>query len=61
MSVNTTASDSLEKAKEHIQAATEALAAIVVHDCYGTEDYTEETRDQFKAMFITLLDLKSKF
>ena len=60
MSVNTDASNNISEAKEHIQAATEALAAIVIYGCYGSDDYEEEYRERLRTVLMVLSELRDK-
>ncbi len=57
MSVNTTADEKLAAAKEHIHAAMNDLAAIVVEKCHGHDEYSQETYGNLRQAFLTLFEL----
>lgn len=61
MSVQTTADDHLDSAREHIASALEDLSEIIVKECWGHDDFNEEWRKKIHQTFQDLLKMKKRF
>jgi len=58
MSVNTTADDRVEKAKEHIEEAVKELSEIIVDKCYGSDEFSVEYTSTLICTFNKLVRMR---
>jgi hypothetical protein len=60
MGVTTTADERLESAKDHLRAAGIDLAAIVIDECWGYDDYSPDYKIAIRQALNTVMELKGK-
>jgi hypothetical protein len=60
MGVVTTADERLDSAKEHLKAAGMDLAAIVIDECWGYDDYKLDYQIAMRDALNTVIQLKGK-
>jgi hypothetical protein len=60
MSVTTTADERLSSAQEHLRAAGTDLAAIVIDECWGYDDYTLDYKTAIRQALNNIIELKGK-
>lgn len=60
MGVRTTADEKLDSASDHIKDAIRDLSAIVIEECWGHDEYSEEYKDTIHEVLQELLALKKK-
>ena len=60
MGVRTTADEKLDMANEHLRAAGADLAAVVIDECWGHDNYTLDYRTTIREALNTTLELKGK-
>lgn len=58
MSVNTEAEEQLDKARASVDQAIDSLAAIVVHECVGSESYSASFRRDMRDSLNRLMDIR---
>lgn len=59
MGFKTTADEKLDKAKENIKDAIENLSEILIHECYGWEEYTSDYQLKLDNAFNALRKIKA--
>lgn len=60
MSVRTTADEKLDEARKHIYQAVLALNEIVILECYGHDDFDQDTKDKVRESFQNLLKIRQE-
>jgi hypothetical protein len=60
MGVTTTADERLESAQDHLRAAGIDLAAIVIDECWGYDDYSPDYKIAIRQALNTIMELKGK-
>jgi replicative superfamily II helicase len=60
MSVRTTADEKLDSASDHIKYAIRDLSTIVIDECWGHDEYSNEYTDVINEVLHQLLALKKK-
>lgn len=58
MGVKTAADGHLDKARKYLALAVEELSELVVRECWGTEDFTEDAIEKYHSAFLELLNTK---
>ena len=60
MSVTTTADERLDSASEHLKAAGLDLAAVVIDECWGYDDYRLDYQIAIREALNTVIELRGK-
>ena len=60
MSVRTTADERLDQAAQSIKDAIFQLQDLVINECWGHDEFTEEAKARFTEIYIELSVLKKK-
>lgn len=58
MSVKTSADEHLDKVKENISSSIEELSQIVIHECWGHDQFNIEYREKLEEVFTQLRKIK---
>lgn len=58
MSVQTTADDARDKAREHVTEAIKELSKILIDECWGHDDYSQDYSDTLNGVFNQLREIK---
>ena len=61
MSVRTTADENLDAAKESVNKAINSLSEIVISNCWGSDEYSEDYSNTIEDILNALLQLRKKF
>lgn len=54
----TTADERVNEAKEAINVAAKAISEVIIEDCYGSDEYTEDFKRTLRECMNNLLSLK---
>lgn len=60
MSVVTRADECLTEVKEQVNSAVINLSEIVVDQCWGYDDLSEDSKSKYKEIFLMLLSIRDK-
>lgn len=60
MSVTTTADEKISDAKHHIKQASQALAEVVVNECWGHDEFKPEYKEMYREVMNDLIRLKNR-
>lgn len=58
MSVNTEADENLEACRDNVQKGIENLSALIIYQCWGSEDYSGAADDRHKKVLALLMEAK---
>ena len=60
MGVITTADENLEKARENIRLAIQYLSSVLVEECWGHDEYSDEFLETLEGSFDQLRRIRKK-
>lgn len=58
MSVITTADEKIDSAEQSVRDAAEALSDVLIHECWGSDEYTPERMIVLREVLNELISIK---
>jgi hypothetical protein len=58
MSVNTAASEAIDKTREHLDGAIDNIAQVVIGRCWGHEEYSPQYMENLRSALSQLIQMR---